>query len=206
MIEKDFFDGNVTIDWRAVFKKAIDNYIICDVIMGNSRYITVPAELRSVLNKSRIKQTPGEADAKLKVDTNNIKLMEKVKKLKSKQKIHIRVKYPRRGGYFNINTWEVIEIFDDNDLLELSNKTGLFPSEIPQIYRPQETLEKPKKQYKKDIEIAELKEKVVELEKENAQLKSQLQLAIQLLQDKNNMTIEEVQELIGGDNYGTILL
>lgn len=183
MNEKDFFNGNVTVDWKAVFKKAIDNYIICDVIMGNSQYITVPVELRSVLNKTKIKQTHGEPDAKLKVDTNNIKLMEKVKKLKSKQKIYIRVNYPRRGGYFDTDTWKVIEIFDDKDLLEMSNKNCLFPNETPQNDKLQEALKKPKKQYKKDIRITELEEKIFVLEEEKAQLKSQLELLQKQIKD-----------------------
>lgn len=144
MNKKNFLNGNVKTDWKAVFKKRIDNYIICDVIMGGSKYVTVPKELRETVGKSRIKQTHGEGNAKLKLDTNNVKLMEKVKRLKRNQKIYIRVIYPRVGGYFHTDTWKVIEIFDEYDVLEMSNRNCLFSSEIPQKEKTQEILEKPK--------------------------------------------------------------
>lgn len=140
-------------------------------------------------------------------DGNNCNFSEKVKKLKEEDIIFLKYHIPVGVERNNPNEWQILDILDDIDLLEEENKNVLFGGETiakDQIIQPRrkETKSKEKKLNKKDIEIANLKEKVVVLEGENAQLKSQLQL----LQDKNNMTIEEVQEVIGGDNDGTILL
>lgn len=176
MNEKKSWNGNVINRWKAVFKETIDDYIICDVYMGGAQYVNVPSELVLTLGKKRIKQYYGEEDAKIKLDTNNAKLIEKVKKLKSNQKFYVEVSYPRSGGYYNVDTWKVVEIYDT---LPETKRSYLFPS--TQLSKPkvQELSEKTKKQYKKDIKIAELEE-------ENARLKSQVQLLQKQLEEKVN--------------------
>ena len=174
MNEKDFWDGNVIKCWKSVFKETIDGYIICDVYMGGAQYVNVPSELVLTLGKKRIKQYYGEEDAKIKLDTNNVKLIEKVKKLKSNQKFYVEVSYPISGGRYNIDRWKVIEIYDT---LPEPKKNYLFSStELPNP-KVKKVSEKPKKQYKKDIKIAELEE-------ENARLKSQVQLLQKQLEEK----------------------
>lgn len=144
------------------------------------------------------------------LDISNANLLEKVNLLEEGDIVYLKYHIEEGVDSYNTEKWKLLDILDDIDMLELSNENCLFTQPIPErksIIQPRrkgknKTNSKEKKLSKKDKEIAELNEKVVVLEGENAQLKSQLQL----LQDKNNMTIEEVQEVIGGDNDGTILL
>lgn len=135
--------------------------------------------------------------ADLKLDTNNSILMQKVELLKFRDKFYIKVRYPKRGGYYNEETWIVTDLLDEYDMVEGKNVNHLF--EDPQMVKKTSLFE-PKRMTKnyssKDKEIYELKEANSNLKNENKGLNKivkQLFDQIKELEKKNEKLQEQIK-------------
>lgn len=122
-----------------------------------------------------------DKDVKIKLDTSNSNLLEKVSLLRNRDIIYIKFRIPKNSYRYKTDDWEIIDVLDDLNLLEYSEQYCLIKGDIPKrerIIQPRRKT-KDKKSSKKDIKIAELEE-------ENAQLKSQIQLLQKQLQDSKS--------------------
>lgn len=148
---------------EVTFKGLEDNYFICEIILGSPRTRRI--------NNVRVTQKYGEANAKLKIPENNIELLSKVKAIRKNRKVIIRYRIPKGVSYYARDClgWELIDILDEIDLLELSNKKTLIPSEIPKREN------KVKKKSSKDIIIEERDRRIAELEEQIQMLQEKLQ-------------------------------
>lgn len=129
------------------------------------------------------------------VDKSNTNLLKKVNLLEEGDIVYLKYHIEKDVEINNTENWNLLDILDDIDIMELNNRNTLIPIEIPKrerIIQPRktvtkETKSKAKKISKKDIQIVELKQKVAELEGENAQLKSKLQLSQKQAEENANI-------------------
>lgn len=116
------------------------------------------------------------------LDKSNSLLLEKVNQLKEGDIVYLEYHIKKGVDSYNTENWQLLNILDEIDMIELSNKNCLFTQPVPErenIIQPRR-ISKNKKTSKKDIKIATLEE-------ENAQLKLQVQLFQKQLEEKVNV-------------------
>lgn len=164
------------------FKGLENNYLICDIEWAKAKRVKRMVDVDGELKLKTVTDHPLEKGAKIKLDISNPELLEKANLLVDGDIITISYRIPANVDQYDTDTWEIIDILDDIDLLEISNKHCLIPDEIPKKENKIQPKRTAKKKNKKDIKIAEL-------EQENAQLRLRIQV---LEQQLNNNAISNL--------------
>ncbi len=159
-----------------VYKGIEDGYLICDIEWS------APRRQRIFIGDKRKMVTVRDEtiDAKIKLDTNNIKLLEKLRNFKKGEKLELEVLAPAFGHARDIDIFEVNDVLDIIDQLKRSNKHCLIKTPIP----TKEEIGKLKGR-RKNTTIAEKNKRITELELENVKLKSRIQELEHQLQQNN---------------------
>ena len=155
------------------FQGKEDDYIICDFEWSKPKKIEVKI-------KGKLKSTtyhPVAKMAKIKLDMSNPTLLEKVNMLTKRDVVYM--KYHIKAGDYDedISAWTVIDIFDDIDKLDDSNKSHIFDSKVledkipkkDKLIQPRKKADKKLSKQEEKIEVLEAK--ITELETENIEVK-----------------------------------
>lgn len=179
------------------FKGLEGDCLICDIEWAKPKRVKRIMEVDGNQVFKTVTERLISKNARIKLDINNHKLLEKIKSLKKNKKIYIEARIPANIDRQDTVKWELQNILDEIDLLELSNKNCLIQCEIPSRdeLKEKNASYKPKKKSKKDIKIAELEEKAIKLEEENSQLKLQFQLLQKQLQDVTKTLINFINKI-----------
>ncbi len=171
-----------TIEIKEVTFRGFDgNNFICDIEWEKPKREKRLVEVDGTSVLKTVTCYSEDKDVKIKMDTSNPNLLEKVRELKNRDIIYIQFRIPKNSYRYKTEDWEILDVLDDLDLLEISEQNCLIKGDIPKrerIIQPRRKT-KDKNPSKKDIKIAKLEE-------ENTQLKSQIQLLQKQLQDSKS--------------------
>lgn len=167
-----------TMDRKEITFKSLEGAnLICDFEWQKPTWekVLVEEEGKEVIKRRKVPHI--EENAKIKIDTRNRELLEKANMLVDGDIVNMYFYIPKSANYRDTDKWLIVDLSDEIDLLEKSNKSCLIKCHVPEkeaIIEPKrKSTKKTNKVSKKDKKIAELEKKITELEKENAQLKSQ---------------------------------
>lgn len=162
--------------YNIFFKGVEDGYLICDIEWSapEKRKIKVGDKRKTITSRDET------IDAKIKLDTNNTKLLEKLKNFKKGENLELEVLVPAFGHTRDIDVFEVNDVLDIVDQLKRRNKNCLIERPIP----TQEQIEKIKRKRKsKRTATTEKNQKINELELENSMLNLQIQELVKQIQE-----------------------
>jgi hypothetical protein len=147
------------------FRRLEGEYFVCDFEWQKAKKVK---KIVNVNGKNEIKNVtyhPVEKEAKIKLDINNQQLKEKAILLKKGDIISICYRISAWVDEYDISKWKIIDILDEIDLLEISNKHALIKCQVPM----KESLIQPKqRKFSKN-------DRIEELEEENRKLKLEIE-------------------------------
>lgn len=167
-----------TIDRKEITFKSLEGAnLICDFEWQKPTWekVLVEEEGKEVIKRRKVPHT--EENAKIKIDTRNRELLEKANMLIDGDIVNMYIYIPKNANYRDTDKWLIVDLSDEIDLLEKSNKSCLIKCHVPE---KEAIIEPKRKATKKTNKVSKKNKRIAELEEENAQLK----LQIQILQQK----------------------
>lgn len=167
-----------TIDRKEITFKSLEGAnLICDFEWQKPTWekVLVEEEGKEVIKRRKVPHI--EENAKIKIDTRNRELLEKANMLVDGDIVNMYFYIPKSANYRDTDKWLIVDLSDEIDLLEKSNKSCLIKCHVPE---KEAIIEPKRKATKKTNKVSKKNKRIAELEEENAQLK----LQIQILQQK----------------------
>ncbi len=160
-----------------IFKGIDEENLICDFELEEAQMVKRLVEEKGQTKIKKKKRHPVAENARIKLDTTNKELLEKTKLLVNGDVVYIKVIMPKGTDFYNTDDCLIMDILDDIDLLEIRNQNCLITRNVPKKEdKIQPRRSTTKKVSKKDKRIAELEE-------ENSELRSQIQILQKQLQN-----------------------
>lgn len=162
-----------TIDRKEIIFKGLEGEnLICDFEWQKPKMLPtlVEEEGKTVIRKR--KHYFVEKNAKIKMDTTNKELLEKANMLVDGDTVNMYFYIPKNANYRDTDKWLIVDLYDEIDLLEMSNQNCLIECDVPQ---KEAIIEPKRKATKKTNRVSKEDKRIAELEEEIAKLKLQLQ-------------------------------
>lgn len=169
------------IDKKEITIKGVEEEnLICDFEWEKPKMLPTPVEEGGRIVIRRRKHYFSANNVKIKMDTSNKELIEKANMLVDGDIVNMSFHIPQNANYYDTDKWLILDLSDEIDLLEISNRNCLMTCDVPEkenIIEPKRKVtKKVNRVSKKDKRIAELEEENTQLKEENAQLKLQIQI------------------------------
>lgn len=123
LIKKQTFTRHVP------FKGLEGDYFICDIEWEKASKVKKWEEVNGKMKLKSVTHHPIDKDVRLKLDTTNSKLLEKIDTFAKGEVVRISYRVYGRREY-EIDTWEIIDVLDEIDLAELSNQNCLITTDV----------------------------------------------------------------------------
>ena len=161
------------IDRKEITFKGLEGAnLICDFKWQEPTWekVLVEEEGKEVIKRRKVPHT--EENAKIKIDTRNRELLEKANMLVDGDIVNMYFYIPKNANYRDTDKWLIVDLSDEIDLLEKSNKSCLIKCDVP---KKEALIEPKRKATKKTNKVSKKDKRIAELEEENANLRLQLQ-------------------------------
>lgn len=162
-----------TIDRKEITFRSLEGAnLICDFEWQKPTWekVLVEEEGKEVIKRRKVPHI--EENAKIKIDTTNKELLEKANMLVDKDIVNMYIYIPKNANYRDTNKWLIVDLSDEIDLLEKSNKSCLIKCDVP---KKEALIEPKRKATKKTNKVSKKDKRIAELEEEITMLRLQLQ-------------------------------
>lgn len=162
-----------TIDRKEITFKSLEGAnLICDFEWQKPTWEKVLVEEggKEVIKRRKVPHI--EENAKIKIDTRNRELLGKANMLVDGDIVNMYIYIPKNANYHDTDKWLIVDLSDEIDLLEKSNKSCLIKCHVPE---KEAIIEPKRKATKKTNRVSKKDKRIAELEEEIAMLKLQLQ-------------------------------
>lgn len=146
--------------------------LICDFEWEKPRMVKMLVEEEGKIVVKRKKQHFTAENVKIKIDTTNKELLEKATILVDGDIVNMYFHIPKNANYYDTDSWLIVELSDEIDLLEKNNQNCLIKCDVP---KKEAIIEPKRKSTKKTNRISKKDKIIAELKEEIAILTSQLQ-------------------------------